>query len=201
MCHLPTAWVTYPASERICGERDLALQSAGHAVHRGDQQPVAHRQPAGHDRRPGRGTGRLAVTRREHQPVTGEPIDVRCGSADGDAAAVAAEIAPADVVHEDHQHVRTAAGTGDERVEFGLRVLVRGRRTRTVARGCGRRFDRAGDRVDGRLRPSRHEVIPPSPTSPRASSISPIWRSPCWYSQHSNPSRTVTPSGPATCAL
>jgi endonuclease/exonuclease/phosphatase family metal-dependent hydrolase len=44
-------------------------------------------------------------------------------------------------------------------------------------------------------------VIPPKPTMPLASSISPMWRNPCWYIQHSIPSSTVMPSSPATRAL
>ena len=44
-------------------QRDLALQPAGHAVHRRDQQTVPHREPSRHDRRPGRRARRLAVAR------------------------------------------------------------------------------------------------------------------------------------------
>ena len=116
-------------------QRDLALQPAGHAVHRRDQQAVAHRQPPGHDRRAGRRARRLAVTRREQQPFAREPVDVRRRRADRDAAAVAAEVAPADVVHQDHEHVRAAPGARDERVELGLRGLARGRGARSAARG------------------------------------------------------------------
>ncbi len=43
-------------------------------------------------------------------------------------------------------------------------------------------------------------VMPSRPTSARACSISPMWRKPCWYHQHSIASSLVMPSAPPTLA-
>lgn len=92
------------------GQRDLAVEPARLAVHRRPEQAVAQGQPAGHERRPRRRARRLGVARRELQATACQPVDVRGGSADGDAAAVAAEITPAHVVEQDHQDVGAATG-------------------------------------------------------------------------------------------
>src|SRR4029453_17378263 len=41
----------------------------------------------------------------EEEAVAGQPVDVRGGRPHGDPAAVAAEVTPTDVVHQDHQEV------------------------------------------------------------------------------------------------
>jgi len=46
----------------------------------------------------------------------------------------------------------------------------------------------------------RQLVMPSSPTSARACSISPMWRRPCWYHQHSIASSLVMPASPPTRA-
>ena len=111
------------------------VEATGLAVHRGAQQPVAHREAAGHQRRPRRGARRLGVARRQQQAAPGQPVDVGGGRADGHAAAVAAEVAPADVVEQDDQDVRAPAA-GPVRIERGGCSLAPGRRARNAARGC-----------------------------------------------------------------
>ena len=141
-----------PGIRQQLRQHDLALQAARHPVHRRDQQAVPHRQPPGHDRGAGGRARRLAVARGEQQALPCELVDVRRGRADRDPAAVAAEVAPADVVHEDHQHVGPAPGACDELVELGGRpLLALGQHEARLAVRRGR-FHRAGDRVDVRLR-------------------------------------------------
>ena len=128
------------------GQRHLAAEPPGHAVHRRDEQAVAHGQAAGHDGRPRRRAGRLAVARREQQPLPGEPVDVRRRCADRDAPAVATEVPPADVVHQDDQDIGPPTGPCREGLELGGRRLgatghhegglaVRGRRGRRARDG------------------------------------------------------------------
>jgi hypothetical protein len=49
---------------------------------------------------------RLRVARGEQRGLGGQLVDVGRGCAHGDPAAVAAEVPPADVVEEDHEHIR-----------------------------------------------------------------------------------------------
>jgi len=132
-------------------QRELALQPTGHAVHRRDQQTVTHREPSGHDRRPGRCARRLAVARCQEQTLTRDAIDVRRGRTQRDTSAVTTKVAPADVVHEDDEHVRAPSGARHEALQLRPRKLIaRGKHeTRLAVRG--RRLDRARDRVDARI--------------------------------------------------
>ena len=90
------------------GQRDLAVEAARLAVHRWAQQAVAHGQPAGHQRCPRRCARGLGVAGRQQQAPPGQPVDVGGRGPDRHPAAVAAEVAPADVVEEDHQDVRAS---------------------------------------------------------------------------------------------
>ena len=124
------------------GKRDLTLETAGHAVHRRNEQAVPHGEATGHDRRAGGCAGRLAVARGEQQAVTREPVDVGGRRAHRDAAAVAAEVAPPDVVHQDQQHVGPPAGARDEFVELGGRRVARARAGRSALPGWVRALRR-----------------------------------------------------------
>jgi len=120
LAHVPLAdgLGDVPGGREQLGDRDLTGEPARHPVHRGSEQPVTHRQSPGHDRRPRRRARRLGVARRQQETVAGETVDVRCRRAGHHAAAVAAEVAPADVVHEHEQHVRFLAGAGLQRGEL-----------------------------------------------------------------------------------
>ena len=151
LAHVPLA----DGLRRVAGvgeelrQGDFALQSSRHSVHRRDQEPVPHRQPPGHERGTRRRARGLGVARREQQPVAREAVDVGRRRAGHLAAAVAAEIAPADVVHQHDQDVRFAPGAPLE-----LRELARGLRgLRGVRKGglaARTRRDRLGrDRIEG----------------------------------------------------
>ncbi len=88
------------------GQGDLPLEPTGLAVHRRALQAVAHREPASEHRRPTRGAGRLRVAGRHEQAPPGQPVDVGGRGPHGHPAAVAAEVPPPHVVHEDDQKVR-----------------------------------------------------------------------------------------------
>ena len=95
-------------------QRHLALQAAGLAVHRRPVQPMAVRHAAGHQRCARRRAGRLGIAGRELQAAAREPVEVRRRRAHRHAAAVAAEVAPADVVHQENQDVGPLAAARDE---------------------------------------------------------------------------------------
>src|SRR5204863_5178528 len=82
-------------------QRDLALESAGLAVHRRTLEPVTPRQAAREERAARRRARRLGIARGEEQATSRELVDVRRRRADRYAAAVTAEVAPADVVEGD----------------------------------------------------------------------------------------------------
>ena len=126
------------------GQRHLALESARLAVHRRALQPVAPRQAAREQRAPRRRARGLRVARREPEAAPGEGVDRRGGRAHRDAAPVAAEVAPAHVVEEDHQDVRPAPRAG------GVRGELLPRRLRLVGEDEGR-FAMRGE-ADGRAR-------------------------------------------------
>ena len=77
----------------------------------------------GVDRGAGRRAGRGRIGRGEQQAFIGEPIHVRRGVADGDAAAVEAGIPPADVIHQEDQDVGLLAGLRRQRRELGCAAL------------------------------------------------------------------------------
>ncbi len=174
------------------GEGDLPTEAAGHAVHGRDQEAVPHREATGHDGGPGGCARRLAVTGREQQTLSGDPVDVRCRRSDRDPAAVAPEIPPADVVHQDDDHVRPSAGALVE-----LRQLRRGR----FARGRGPRR-----RAPGWVRvPCVLPVTGSMPVPLRCSVPSPglgsFIASPCLVGRHMLPrSRTRVQAGPRDLA-
>ena len=105
------------------GQGDLAMEAARLAVHRRALQPVAHRQAAREQRRPAGGARRLRVARGHQQAPAGQAVDVGRRGPDGHAAAVAAEVPPAHVVHEDDQQVR-AAPVGAVGVQGGSSPLL-----------------------------------------------------------------------------
>ena len=117
------------------GDGDLALEATRFAVHRRPHQAVTHRQPAGHQRRARRRARRLRVARRHQQALAGEPVQVRSRRPDRDPAAVATEVAPADVVEDDHQHVRALAVLARTRPAARSRPPP-ARRARSAARGA-----------------------------------------------------------------
>ena len=119
-------------------QRDLALQPAGHAVHRRDQQAVPHREPPGHDRRARRRARRLAVARGEQQPVAREPVDVRRGRADRDRRRRSSRSRPSRR-RPSGSRARSAGGRCcDELVELGASRVARARAARSAARGWAR---------------------------------------------------------------
>ena len=134
-------------------DRDLTLQPTALAVHRRTHQPVAHRQAAGHERRAAGRAARLRVAAREELALACEPVDVRRRRADRDPAAVAAEVAPADVVEDDRARRSVAsrarrAWRRPRPPRPGTRSAVRGapRRVRSASRSdrgpCGARMRR-----------------------------------------------------------
>ncbi len=104
-------------------EGDLAFQPAGLPVHRGTEKAVPHRQASGHEGCTRRRAGWLRVARGQEQPPPREPVDVGSGCTDRDPAPVAAEVAPTDVVEEDHEHVGPPP-RGPVPVERGTRPLL-----------------------------------------------------------------------------
>ncbi len=103
-------------------DRDLALEPPAFAGHRRAQQAVPHGQAAGHDRGTSRRAARLGIGGRELEAFAGQPIHVRRRRTHRHAAPVHPEVAPADVVHDEHEHIGPAAGALHERVELALRV-------------------------------------------------------------------------------
>ena len=76
---------------------------------------MAHRDPAGQERGARWGARRLGVARRQQQTFSSQTVDVRRRCTDCDAASVAAEVTPADVIREEHEHVRRApVATGQD---------------------------------------------------------------------------------------
>ena len=92
---------------------DLALQAAGFAVHRRTMQPVTVRYAAGVQRRARRRAGGFGIAGGKLQAAARDLVEVRRRRADGDAAAVAAEIAPADIVHEIDEDVGLLLACGE----------------------------------------------------------------------------------------
>ena len=105
-------------------ERDLPGEPARHAVHGWNQEAVSHRQPARHDGGTGGRARRLAVTGGEEQAVPGDPVDVGCRCSHRHTAAVAPEVPPADVVHQDDHDVGSPACTGEEVIHLCRSHLV-----------------------------------------------------------------------------
>ena len=95
-------------------QRDLALQAAWLAVHRRAVQAVAVGHAAGQQRGARRRAAGLGVAGRQLQAVARDPVEVRRRRADGDAAAVAAEVAPTDIVHEEDQDIGPLAAARDK---------------------------------------------------------------------------------------
>src|SRR5262245_18422771 len=88
------------------GHRDFTLQAAALASHRRAMQTVTVGHAAGSQRCARRRAGRLGVTRGELQAVSGDLVEIGRRRADLNAAAIATEIAPADVVHQEDENVR-----------------------------------------------------------------------------------------------
>src|SRR5262249_20407351 len=105
--------------------------------------------PPGEQRAARRRARRLGIARRQSKAVARQRIDHRRGRADGDATAVAPEIAPSDVVEEDDQEIGAptcARRVGRELLPRGP-LLVRMVEGRLTVRGDA--DSRARDRIEG----------------------------------------------------
>ena len=143
------------AGQRPLGRRQpAALTGERHRRH-----AAADRQPSRHRRGAAGRAARLSVERQELQALGGQPIEVRRGRAAVLAAAVAAEIAPADVVGHEHDDVGLRSpGFGDHRRLLSLDQTAPTRTATLSARPVVRRRARrprpgpAGCRTRRRLR-------------------------------------------------
>jgi hypothetical protein len=72
----------------------------------------------------GRRAGRRRIGRGEQQAFIGEPVHIRRGIADRDAAAIEARVSPADIVQQEDHDVGLLAGLRRQACELGLRRLV-----------------------------------------------------------------------------
>src|SRR5947207_10818347 len=69
----------------------------------------ADRDPPGDERGATRGATRLAIPIREARTLCCQPVEIRCRCTARNAATIAAEVAPADVVGHDNDNVRFLA--------------------------------------------------------------------------------------------
>ena len=133
-----------PGLLQHAGQRPLGRrQPAALPGERDRRHAAADRQAAGHRRGPAGRAARLSVERQELQALGGQPIEARRGRAAVLAAAVAAEITPADVVGHEHDDVGLRApGFGDHRRLLSLDQTALTPDGHPVARLSGRGITR-----------------------------------------------------------
>jgi len=109
-CHLAELHRDVASVPQELGDcRRLRREVIGIARHQDEREGGANGDAAGDERGAPRGAARLAVVVGEAHPFCRQAIEVRRGGTAHGAAAVAAEIAPADVVGHDHHDVRSLA--------------------------------------------------------------------------------------------
>ena len=82
------------------------------------------------------------------QPIAGELIEIRRRRTDGHAAAKAAEIAPADIVHHENEDVGTLLAARQMVGEFGLGDIDLTAMHERWLEVVGRTHGRRGDRIE-----------------------------------------------------
>jgi hypothetical protein len=132
------------------GERDFPLEATRFAIHGRALKAVASRHASGQEGGPRRGARRLGIARRQAQALSGQAIDGRGRRPHRDTTAIAAEVAPADVVEQDEEDVRPAPRAGGEVGQPALRRrgLLGEDEGRLAVGGGG--DGRAGDRIERR---------------------------------------------------